>query len=306
MTGHDWYARVAMSPRRQDRSLTVPRTERCRVSSVLVDVAQLADAMLSDAPPVVLDVRWQLGDVDGHAQYRAGHIPGAVYVDLDTELAGPPSPQSGRHPLPGIAALTDAARSWGVDDTSPVVVYDDNGNLASARAWWLLRWGGHRDVRLLDGGLAAWRDAGMRLSSGDTPVRPGAVTLRSGAMPVADIDDVAARDPGTVLVDARAAERYRGEIEPVDPRAGHIPGAISLPTSDNIDDGGRFRAASDLRRRFAEAGVTDGTPVVAYCGSGVNAAHEIAALEIAGLTGALYPGSWSQWSADPRRAAETG
>ena len=276
------------------------------MSSVLVDVAQLADAMLSDAPPVVLDVRWQLGDVDGHAQYRAGHIPGAVYVDLDTDLAGPPSPQSGRHPLPDIAALTDAARSWGVDDTSSVVVYDDNGNLASARAWWLLRWGGHRDVRLLDGGLAAWRDAGMRLSSGDTPVRPGAVTLRSGAMPVADIDDVAARDPGTVLVDARAAERYRGEIEPVDPRAGHIPGAISLPTSDNIDDGGRFRAASDLRRRFAEAGVTDGTPVVAYCGSGVNAAHEIAALEIAGLTGALYPGSWSQWSADPRRAAETG
>lgn len=277
------------------------------MSTVLIDVEQLADAMLSDTPPVVLDVRWQLGDADGHARYRTGHIPGAVYVDLDSELAAPPSPEAGRHPLPEIDALTEAARSWGIDDTSPVVVYDDNGNLAAARAWWLLRWGGHRDVRLLDGGLAAWRDSGMRLSSGDTPVRPGNVTLHAGSLPVATIDDVAALgsdDSKTVLVDARAGERYRGEVEPIDPRAGHIPGAISLPTSENIDASGRFRAASDLRERFAQAGVTDGSAVVAYCGSGVNAAHEIAALEIAGLSGTLYPGSWSQWSADPARPAE--
>ncbi|MFF0710707.1 sulfurtransferase [Gordonia sputi] len=277
------------------------------MSTVLIDVEQLADAMLSDTPPVVLDVRWQLGGADGHARYRTGHIPGAVYVDLDSELAGPPSPEAGRHPLPEIDALTEAARSWGIDDTSPVVVYDDNGNLAAARAWWLLRWGGHRDVRLLDGGLAAWRDSGMRLSSGDTPVRPGNVTLQAGSLPVATIDDVAALgsdDSKTVLVDARAGERYRGEVEPIDPRAGHIPGAISLPTSENIDASGRFRAASDLRERFAQAGVTDGSAVVAYCGSGVNAAHEIAALEIAGLSGTLYPGSWSQWSADPARPAE--
>ena len=277
------------------------------MSTVLIDVEQLADAMLSDTPPVVLDVRWQLGDDDGHARYRTGHIPGAVYVDLDSQLAGPPSPEAGRHPLPEIDALTEAARSWGIDDTSPVVVYDDNGNLAAARAWWLLRWGGHRDVRLLDGGLAAWRDSGMRLSSGDTPVRPGNVTLQAGSLPVATIDDVAALgsdDSKTVLVDARAGERYRGEVEPIDPRAGHIPGAISLPTSENIDASGRFRAASDLRERFAQAGVTDGSAVVAYCGSGVNAAHEIAALEIAGLSGTLYPGSWSQWSADPARPAE--
>ena len=279
------------------------------MSSVLIDVAQLADAMLSDTPPVVLDVRWQLGDDDGHARYRTGHIPGAVYVDLDSQLAAPPSPEAGRHPLPEIDALTEAARSWGIDDTSPVVVYDDNGNLAAARAWWLLRWGGHRDVRLLDGGLAAWRDSGMRLSSGDTPVRPGRVTLQAGSLPTATIDDVAALGHDadtseTVLVDARAGERYRGETEPIDPRAGHIPGAISLPTSENIDASGRFRTASELRERFAQAGVTDGTPVVAYCGSGVNAAHEIAALEIAGLSGTLYPGSWSQWSADPARPAE--
>lgn len=277
------------------------------MSTVLIDVEQLADAMLSDTPPVVLDVRWQLGDADGHARYRTGHIPGAVYVDLDSQLAAPPSPEAGRHPLPEIDALTEAARSWGIDDTSPVVVYDDNGNLAAARAWWLLRWGGHPDVRLLDGGLAAWRDSGMRLSSGDTPVRPGNVTLQAGSLPVATIDDVAALgsdDSKTVLVDARAGERYRGEVEPIDPRAGHIPGAISLPTSENIDASGRFRAASDLRERFAQAGVTDGSAVVAYCGSGVNAAHEIAALEIAGLSGTLYPGSWSQWSADPARPAE--
>ena len=277
------------------------------MSSVLIDVAQLADAMLSDTPPVVLDVRWQLGDDDGHARYRTGHIPGAVYVDLDSQLAGPPSPEAGRHPLPEIDALTEAARLWGIDDTSPVVVYDDNGNLAAARAWWLLRWGGHRDVRLLDGGLTAWRDSGMRLSTGDTPVRPGSVTLRAGSLPTATIDDVAALGSDhskTVLVDARAAERYRGEVEPIDPRAGHIPGAISIPTSENIDESGRFRAASELRERFAQAGVTDGTPVVAYCGSGVNAAHEIAALEIAGLSGTLFPGSWSQWSADPARPAE--
>ncbi|GAB37235.1 MULTISPECIES: sulfurtransferase [Gordonia] len=277
------------------------------MSTVLIDVEQLADAMLSDTPPVVLDIRWQLGDADGHARYRTGHIPGAVYVDLDSQLAAPPSPEAGRHPLPEIDALTEAARSWGIDDTSPVVVYDDNGNLAAARAWWLLRWGGHRDVRILDGGLAAWRDSGMRLSSGDTPVRPGNVTLHAGSLPVATIDDVAALgsdDSKTVLVDARAGERYRGEVEPIDPRAGHIPGAISLPTSENIDAFGRFRAASDLRERFAQAGVTDGSAVVAYCGSGVNAAHEIAALEIAGLSGTLYPGSWSQWSADPARPAE--
>ncbi|OBC06676.1 thiosulfate sulfurtransferase [Gordonia sp. 852002-50816_SCH5313054-c] len=263
--------------------------------------------MLSDTPPVVLDVRWQLGDDDGHARYRTGHIPGAVYVDLDSQLAGPPSPEAGRHPLPEIDALTEAARSWGIDDTSPVVVYDDNGNLAAARAWWLLRWGGHRDVRLLDGGLTAWRDSGMRLSTGDTPVRPGSVTLRAGSLPTATIDDVAALGSDhskTVLVDARAAERYRGEVEPIDPRAGHIPGAISVPTSENVDESGRFRAASELRERFAQAGVTDGSAVVAYCGSGVNAAHEIAALEIAGLSGTLFPGSWSQWSADPARPAE--
>ncbi|GAA1482612.1 sulfurtransferase [Gordonia sinesedis] len=273
--------------------------------NTLITADDLVEAMLSDRPPVVLDVRWKLGDDQGRDHYRAGHIPGAVYVDLETELADPPSPERGRHPLPEVRRLQESARRWGVDGTAPVVVYDDTGNLAAARAWWLLRWGGHPDVRLLDGGLDAWRAAGLRISTGDTAPRPGTVTLIGGGMPVADIDEVAAT-PGP-LVDARAAERYRGETEPVDPRAGHIPGAISVPTADNLTADGHFLPADALRERFAEYGITSGGPAaIAYCGSGINAAHEIAALEIAGVPAALYGGSWSQWSADPARPAATG
>lgn len=271
--------------------------------TVLINPDALADAMLSDRPPVVLDVRWQLGDPDGRVHYRDGHIPGAVYVDLDAELADPPSPALGRHPLPGIERLTAAARSWGIDDDVPVVVYDAIGNLAAARAWWLLRWGGLTDVTMLDGGLSAWVYHGYRTSSGDTVPRAGSVTLTAGHLPVAEIDDVAATD--LTVVDARVAQRYRGEVEPVDPRAGHIPGAINLPTADNIDADGRFLSPDALRVRFAAAGITADRPVITYCGSGVNAAHQIAALEMAGLHGTLYPGSWSQWSADPDRPAAT-
>ncbi|MGW0036892.1 sulfurtransferase [Gordonia sp. NPDC003376] len=271
--------------------------------------------MLSSAPPVILDVRWQLGRVDGHERYREGHLPGSVYVDLDTELADPPSPDLGRHPLPTLERLQDAARRWGLDDSSRVVVYDDIGNLASARAWWLLRWGGLTDVRILDGGLGAWDEAGMRLSKGDATPRPGHVTLSAGNLPTVTVDEVAelsARiaagdtpDPA-LLLDARAGERYRGETEPVDPRAGHIPGAHSVPTAGNVGADGRFLTPSQLRERFAAAGVADGARVVVYCGSGVNAAHELAAIEIAGFEGVLFPGSWSQWSADPNRPAGSG
>ncbi|MXP19773.1 sulfurtransferase [Gordonia sp. HNM0687] len=268
---------------------------------MLISVDDLTEAMLSDRPPVILDVRWQLGDPHGREHYRAGHIPGAVFVDLDRELAASPSPERGRHPLPDIADLQGAARRWGVDDSSPVVVYDDSGNLASARAWWLLRWAGHRDVRMLDGGLGAWRAAGLRVSAGDTTPRAGTVTLDAGHLPVAEIDDVAATS--ATLMDARAAERYRGEVEPIDPRAGHIPGAISAPTAANLGPDGRFLPVHELRERFAALGIGD--DVVAYCGSGVNAAHAIAALHLAGRSGTLFPGSWSQWSSDPARPAET-
>ncbi|EON32688.1 Rhodanese domain protein [Gordonia terrae C-6] len=272
------------------------------MSDVVIDPLDLAEMLLA-TPPVLLDVRWQLGDFDGRRAYREGHIPGAVYVDLDSELAAPPSgPVGGRHPLPAVADLQDAARRWGIDDGVPVVVYDDSGNLAAARAWWLLRWAGIADVRLLDGGLEAWRAEGLRTTTGDGGrPRPGRVTLAAGHLPVATIDDVAAGPEH--LLDARAAERYRGESEPVDPRTGHIPGAISVPTADNVDATGRFRPADELRRRFAGVGLHPETAsgAVVYCGSGINAAHQIAALAITGIDAALFPGSFSQWASDPQR-----
>ncbi|MGY1591397.1 sulfurtransferase [Geodermatophilus sp. SYSU D00708] len=258
---------------------------------------------------VLLDVRWALGydAARSRAEYLTGHLPGAVLVDLDAELAGPPSAAAGRHPLPSVQRLQSAARRWGIRDGDPVVAYDDSGGLAAARAWWLLRWGGLADVRLLDGGLAAWRRAGGPLETGDVVPAPGDVTLTPGGMPVLTIDEAAALPgAGGVLLDARAGERYRGETEPVDPRAGHVPGAVSAPTTGNLADDGTFLPAAVLGERFAGLGAVPGRAVGAYCGSGVTAAHEVAALAVAGLDAALWPGSWSQWSADPDRPAATG
>jgi len=255
------------------------------------------------ADAVLLDVRWQLGRTDGREQHRAGHLPGAVFVDLETELAAPGTRSEGRHPLPSLQALQFAARRWGIRDGSRVVVYDATGGLAAARAWWLLRWGGLADVTILDGGLAAWTGA---LDTGEVVPEPGDVTLTGDAMPVLTADEAAALPgAGGVLLDARAAARYRGEVEPVDPRAGHVPGAVSAPTTGNLD-GGRFRTAAALRERFRALGVVPGTTVGVYCGSGVTAAHEVAALGEAGIEAALWPGSWSQWSADPARPVATG
>ena len=275
---------------------------------VLIGVDDLVEEMLGARPPVVLDVRWQLGDDAGHDHYRDGHLPGAVYVDLDTELAAPPSPEDGRHPLPAIGDLQEAARRWGIDIGVPVVVYDDWNSLAAARAWWLLRWGGLTDVRILDGGLAAWRDAGLRISSGDATPRVGNVVLTEGGMPTVDIDRVALASEGSgseVLLDARAPERFRGEEEPIDPRPGHIPGAVSAPTTGNVDDAGLFKPTGELVERFATLGAEPGSEVVAYCGSGVTATHQVAALTLAGIDAALYPGSYSQWSNDPSRDVAT-
>lgn len=274
------------------------------MADLLIDPDRLADAMLSSTPPVVLDVRWQLGDPDGRVHYRAGHLPGAVYVDLDAELAAAPSAQRGRHPLPEVGDLQAAARRWGIDDGVGVVVYDAIGNLAAARAWWLLRWSGIADVRLLDGGLGAWTSAGFRVSQGDTQPRPGTVTLTSGQLPTVDIDQIESFTGP--LLDARAVERYRGEWEPIDPRAGHIPGAVSAPTASNLSADGTFLSAAELRERFATLGIRDDDHPIVYCGSGVNAAHQIAALALAGIDGALFAGSWSQWSSDPARPVATG
>jgi thiosulfate/3-mercaptopyruvate sulfurtransferase len=275
-------------------------------AAVTLDPQQVLTLLRGPRPPVLLDVRWVLGDPHGHRHYLAGHLPGAVFVDLHAELAAPPSPAAGRHPLPDVAALQASARRWGVRGDTPVVAYDDAGGLAAARAWWLLRWAGLSDVRLLDGGLAAWRSAGLPLETGEVTPEPGDVVLAGGAMPTVDADATAALARTGVVLDARAGERYRGETEPIDPRAGHVPGAVSAPTAANLGPDGRFLPAAALRARFAALGVDGAGPVAVYCGSGVTAAHEIAALALAGFDGAaLYPGSWSQWSADPTRPADT-
>ncbi|MFD5407576.1 sulfurtransferase [Streptomyces griseorubiginosus] len=276
-------------------------------SRVTTTVTELSALLASDRPPVVLDVRWALGDPHGREHYADGHIPGAVYVDLDTELAGAPNPQEGRHPLPDLAELQTAARRWGLHTGQPVVVYDDLGNTAAARAWWLLRYAGVTDVTLLDGALGAWRAAGLPLESGvPTDPAPGDVVLTPDGLPVIDADGAAELAVDGLLFDARAAERYRGEVEPVDPRAGHIPGAVSAPTGGNLAADGTFLPPDALRKRFEEFGAGAGSRIGVYCGSGVTAAHQIAALTLAGFEATLFPGSWSAWSADPARPAATG
>ena len=286
--------------------------------TVLIDAEELRSLVSAGREVCVLDVRWALGRTDGVAQHRLGHVPGAVFVDLDAELAAPATTRDGRHPLPVVGDLQVAARRWGVRAGVPVVAYDAVGGMSAARAWWLLRWCGVSDVRLLDGGLGAWVAAGGVLEGGDVTPEPGDVVLHAGGLEVLGLDDVAgvaaevqqdrrARVPaGSVLLDARAGERFRGEVEPIDPRAGHIPGALSAPTAENLDGDGRFLAPEALRARFARLGAVPGARVAVYCGSGVTAAHEVAALASVGVEAALYAGSWSQWSADPGRPVATG
>jgi thiosulfate/3-mercaptopyruvate sulfurtransferase len=269
--------------------------------SPLITPADLAEL----GAATVLDVRWRLGGPPGIGLYREGHIPGAVYCDLDTELAAPPGP-AGRHPLPAAADFQNAMRRLGVSDSRPVVVYDDAGATTAARAWWALRYFGHRDVRVLDGGLPAWIAAGLPTDKETSATVAGDFTARPGGMPVLTADEAGALAGAGVLLDARAAERYRGEVEPVDPVAGHVPGAVSAPTTENLRPDGTFRPAAELRARFAALGVGDGVEAGAYCGSGVTAAHEVLALEIAGRPAALYAGSWSNWVADPTRPVATG
>lgn len=282
----------------------------------LLDVAALEERRVRGLRTVLLDVRWALGDPHGHDHYLQGHLPGAVFVDLATELADPAVPERGRHPLPSPLKFQDAARRWGINNGDVVVAYDDSGNMAAARAWWMLRNAGLTEVSLLDGGLAAWRAGSLPLEQGEVLPPPGNVTLADGQMPVLDAAAVTAwtenqqvpdsAQPDRLLLDARAGERYRGEIEPVDPRAGHIPGAVSAPTSENVDGSGQFLPPAQLRHRFEALGITDDVEVGVYCGSGVTAAHQIAALELAGFRAALYPGSFSEWSSNPHLPVVTG
>jgi thiosulfate/3-mercaptopyruvate sulfurtransferase len=274
---------------------------------IVVTAGQLLEWQDTKLQVRVLDVRWRLGEADGYPQFCSGHIPGARYVDLEAELCGPPSTEGGRHPLPPLDALQASARRWGLNADGGVVVYDDTGNLSAARAWWLLRWGGLRSVWLLDGGLKSWIAAGGQLETGGgDPVAVGNVQLEPGHMPAIDAVDVEAFvSAGGILLDARSGERYRGEVEPIDARAGHIPGAVSAPASENLVDE-RYLSPAALRSRFERLGVDGSRPVCVYCGSGVTAAQEVAALERAGFKALLYAGSWSQWSADPLRPIATG
>ncbi|MGW4383473.1 sulfurtransferase [Kitasatospora sp. NPDC004531] len=273
------------------------------MTSPLITVAELAGALDTPHPPVLLDIRWQLGGPPGAEEYAKGHLPGAHYLDLDQDLADPPG-RAGRHPLPATERLTAALRRAGVTATRPVVAYDAGPSLSAARAWWLLRWAGHPDVRVLDGGLAAWLAAGHALSTEAPAPGDSDFTVEPGRLPTVDITQVAG---AALLLDARAGERYRGETEPIDPRAGHIPGAVSAPTTENLAADGRFLPAAELASRFAALGVTEPAKTAVYCGSGVTAAHQLLALEVAGYEGAaLYPGSWSEWSADPENPVAVG
>jgi thiosulfate/3-mercaptopyruvate sulfurtransferase len=274
----------------------------------LIDPAGLAAAQAGDHPPVLLDVRWSLARPDGQPDFLAGHLPGARYLSLESELTGPASPAEGRHPLPRPDDLQATLRRLGVRTGHQVVVYDDSGGLSAARAWWVLRWAGHDAVQVLDGGLGTWRRAGRELETGDPePAEAGDVVIRAGSLPVVSTAEVADRPPHQLLIDSRAAERYRGEIEPVDPVAGHIPGAVNLPTTDNLDDDGRLLAPGTLLSRFSAVGADSGPlPPIVSCGSGVTAAHQLLAMAVVGLDGVLYPASWSGWVADPAAAVATG
>lgn len=277
-----------------------------RRDEVLISAEELKRQLETAQPPAILDVRWRLDTPDGHAAYLAGHLPGAVYVSLEDELSDHRIRGRGRHPLPTGADLQAAARRWGFRRGQQVVVYDDWNRAGSARAWWALGAAGLPRVRILDGGLAAWTAAGGELQSG--PVTPGEGDvelahrdLSAGARRTLSADEVAGGAVATLL-DARAPERFRGEVEPVDPIAGHIPGARNLPSTAVLGADGTFRPGDEITALLRVRGGEDSVGV--YCGSGVTASVVLAALSAAGVDdAALFPGSWSQWSGESRPVA---
>ncbi|WP_217181299.1 sulfurtransferase [Streptomyces sp. AC495_CC817] len=270
--------------------------------NAIISAPELANELAGARPPVILDVRWQLGGPNLRPEYEKAHIPTAVFVDLDAELAGPAG-SGGRHPLPDLDGFGTAMRAAGVSADRAVVVYDGGLNWAAARAWWLLRWAGHPSVRVLDGGLVAWTGA---LTAEIPEPAPGTFEPVPGALPLLDADGAAALARTGLLLDARAAERYRGDVEPIDPVGGHIPGAVSAPTTENVAESGLFRTAAELTDRFKGLGATADSEVGVYCGSGVSGAHQVLALAVAGIPAALYVGSWSEWSRDGDRPVATG
>jgi thiosulfate/3-mercaptopyruvate sulfurtransferase len=269
-----------------------------------VTAGQLAAELAGADAPVVLDCRWTLAGGADRAGYELGHLPGAVFVDLDRELAGPPG-RGGRHPLPDPDAFQAAMRRTGVGHDRPVVAYDQGEPGGAARAWWLLGWFGHPDARVLDGGLPAWAAAGLPLTTEVPDPGPGDFTARPGGRALLDATGAAHLATIGVLLDARAPARYQGLEEPVDPVAGHVPGARNAPVSELVGDHG-LAAPDTLRRLLERHGAAAGAPVGAYCGSGVVAANLVLALEVAGIPAALYAGSWSDWITDPSRPVATG
>lgn len=271
---------------------------------VLISAADLKRMLVGAGPrPAILDVRWRLDRPDGHADYLAGHLPGAVYVSLEEELSDHTRPGLGRHPLPTGWAIQAAARRWGISADQPVVVYDDWNRAGSSRAWWVLTAAGLGNARILDGGLSAWVAAGETLQTGPVDTPPGDVTvlhpdLYAGARRTLTAEQVSVGEV-TTLLDARAPERFRGEVEPMDPVAGHIPGARNLPSVSMLDGDGRFLPDAHLAGLIGDL---EPTSVGVYCGSGVTAAVVLAGLTATGVDAALFPGSWSQWSAEHRPA----
>jgi thiosulfate/3-mercaptopyruvate sulfurtransferase len=256
----------------------------------------------------VVDVRWSLADPSrGRREYLAGHIPGAVFLDVETDLSAPGGGRgrpAGRHPWPPEAQVAAVMGRAGIGPGTRVVAYDDQSGAVAARLWYLLRAHGHDAVAVLDGGIVRWKDEGRPLAAGAVTAAPAPFTARLRPGWVIGKAEMTARPPDALVFDARAAERYRGEAEPIDPRAGHIPGAVNMPYVENLA-GGVFRPPAELRARFAAAGAGEREPIV-YCGSGVTACHDLLALELAGLRGRLYAGSWSEWSSDPSLPVATG
>jgi len=260
---------------------------------------------------LICDCRFDLGDPDaGHRAYLEWHVPGAIYVDLERDLSGKPNGANGRHPLPERQAFAARMAELGVGRDMLVVSYDTSGGYYASRLWWMLRWLGHGQAAVLDGGLAGWTAAGLPLRQGEERTAPGDLVASPGTgMPVADVQAIEANlDGGELLVvDARTAERFHGQPHPLDTASGHIPGAANRFYQLNLSEDGRFKAADELARDFAAViGDTPPEKVVHQCGSGVTATHNLLAMEVAGLKGSrLYPGSWSEWTSDSSRPIAT-
>lgn len=273
-------------------------------------MTELAAQLLGPEPPLLLDVRYRLGGPPGRPAYKEAHLPGAVYVDMDTELAGTPGPrgEGGRHPMPDGAAFGQAMRRAGVTAARPVVAYDDWSGLPASRAWWLLRYFGHAAVRVLDGGIGAWQRAGGPVEAGTVQPVPGDFEPVPGGRRLIDADAAARLARVGRLLDARPGRRFLGLDETVDPVAGHIPGAASTPALANVGPDGTFLPLDELRAQLAPAVAGAGPDVGTYCGSGIQAAHLALALSATGLVddAAVYAGSWSDWITDPARDVESG